>query len=362
LPDWSYKTPIPQPYPPAEYYPLYPTMEYGDIAAYANQILADFEDQTEQRQQLQQHSQYQYSVAPSSDYATPATSWGYADQKWHTTDQKWPTTGKGSGKQKVNQPRNDNGAVAYQPKSRTKHSDWDLPAPPPKQQVHKRDPWTVRGVTSEDLKPHTQTERLVHDPVPSFDGSNTPPSVSGANPVPKEDESDGSQISQTTVANGPRHRAAGERGQSKRGTGFDMIWCDESAFRSTSEEKRREIHHFGYDNVRCFKSPENCVRSMEKRIGDELNPKPCPPVTVAIVSARNAVVIPYLAAKAEQLRMRGVIVLLNSRQKRHRFDETFKTVPIVVGIATGWEDAMAILQSPAMTARLPSNRGLECTL
>jgi len=86
-------------------------------------------------------------------------------------------------------------------------------------------------------------------------------------------------------------------------------------------------------------------------------------VTVAIVSARNAVVIPYLAAKAEQLRMRGVIVLLNSRQKRHRFDETFKTVPIVVGIATGWEDAMALLQSPAMTSRLPASRAsMESTL
>jgi hypothetical protein len=339
----------------SEFFQLFPDMAHPDTAFFGNRFPSAKQDQTAQPQQadrLYLEDSIRQTVGGSS-----RSTWTYEAEKWPKKENLHP--------KRVSQPIYGPGIAAYPTKSHAKEANWEAR----RSQVQKRkDPWTVRrtaepaGRGTAAPNPRVESSSPRDASTPPRDGSNTPLSLK----APKGDESDSSQSHATVKATrsdaapklegsaGRCTERASDRAH-KRTNGFDLIWCDENAFRSTSEEKRMQIQNLGYDNVRCFKSPENCVRSLDKRIGTETAPRPSPPVTVGIVSARNAVVIPYLAAKSEILRMRGVIVLLSNSQKRQRFEQTFKTVPIVVGIASSWDEVLSVLQSPEMKSRLPAD-------
>lgn len=121
----------------------------------------------------------------------------------------------------------------------------------------------------------------------------------------------------------------------------ELIWCDECAFRESAAAKKAELEALGI-RVRGFKSADKCVRSMAKRIEMKKQKGGAQPKTIALVTERNATLIPYLTSRMEEIQLQCIVVLLHQASNKRRCELTFGSVPAIRAIASSWQEAVEV--------------------
>merc|ERR1719171_2752787 len=76
--------------------------------------------------------------------------------------------------------------------------------------------------------------------------------------------------------------------------GWTLIWCDETAFKSTSLAKKKQLECLGL-RVKAHKTAERCIRSLDKRSKKHIyTPAASQPRVIALVTTDNYDLVSYL--------------------------------------------------------------------
>lgn len=125
-----------------------------------------------------------------------------------------------------------------------------------------------------------------------------------------------------------------------------VIWVDESSFKGKGVEVKQsmEVSLGSRVKVKCYKSAENCMRTLEKRsrTGGSAAPRPC----VALVSKANSNIVPYLDDRRD-FPVNAVVLLTGASLAHDKKGSkpSQMSYNIVAGTAASYEEALAIVKS-----------------